>query len=322
MERIGILCSGGDSQGMNTCIKTIVKICESHNILPIAINRGFQGLIENDFSFLNHEMVANIDNLGGCFIKVARCKEFETPQGVKKGVNNLIKNRIDGLIVIGGNGSFKGVEELAKYGIKCIAIPGTIDNDLFYTDNALGFDTAVTNCVSAIENIRQTMLANNRALVVEVMGRDCGDIALRTALATVAHSVATKELKKSVKDIIKDLRQVLEFGIVSPVVVMSEHQPFTPQDVANEIEKQLGVESRGCTLGYIQRGGAPSVKDKILAIKWGIESVEMLLDGKYGYALGVKGNRIIFVPIEEANRTKQVFDMDSYRALRKLYNLK
>ena len=129
-------------------------------------------------------------------------------------------------------------------------------------------------------------------------------------------------MKKSVKDIIKDLRQVLEFGIVSPVVVMSEHQPFTPQDVANEIEKQLGVESRSCTLGYIQRGGAPSVKDKILAIKWGIESVEMLLDGKYGYALGVKGNRIISVPIEEANRTKQIFDMDSYRALRKLYNLK
>lgn len=322
MERIAILCSGGDAQGMNTCIKTIVKICESHGVLPIAVNRGFQGLIENDFSFLNHEMVANIENLGGCFLKVSRCNDFRTSDGVRRGVNNLIKNKIDGLIVIGGNGSFRGVEQLCKHGIKCIAIPATIDNDLFYTDNALGFDTAVNNSVSAIENIRQTMLANNRALVVEVMGRDCGSIALSTALAVSAHSVATKELRRTSKDIIADLRQVMDFGIVSPIVVMSEKQEYTAQDVADEIEKQLGVESRACVLGYIQRGGAPSVTDRILAIKWGITSVEMLLDDRYGLALGIKDGRQIAIPITDANNTNQTFDVESYKALRKLYNLK
>lgn len=322
MERIAILCSGGDAQGMNTCIKTIVKICESHGVLPIAVNRGFQGLIENDFSFLNHEMVANIENLGGCFIKVSRCNDFRTAEGIRRGVNNLIKNKIDGLIVIGGNGSFKGVEVLSKHGIKCVAIPATIDNDLFYTDNSLGFDTAVNNSVSAIENIRQTMLANNRALVVEVMGRDCGSVALSTALAVSAHSVSTKELKRTPKDIIKDLRHVTEFGIVSPVVIVSEKQEYNAQDIADEIEKELGIETRACVLGYIQRGGMPSVTDRILAIKWGIKSVEMLIEGKYGFALGIKDGHQITIPIEEANRVKQVFDNESYMALRKLYNLK
>lgn len=322
MERIAILCSGGDAQGMNTCIKTIVKICESHRILPIAVNRGFQGLIENDFSFLNHEMVSNIENLGGCYIKVSRCDAFRTAEGVRRGVNNLIKNKIDGLIIIGGNGSFKGVEQLCKHGIKCIAIPATIDNDLFYTDNALGFDTAVNNCVSAIENIRQTMLANNRALVVEVMGRDCGNIALSTALAVSAHSVSTKELKRTPKDIIMDLRQVTELGIVSPVVVVSERQEYSVQDIADAIEKQLGIESRACVLGYIQRGGAPSVTDRILAIKWGILSVEMLINDKYGFALGVKDGNQIAISIADANNTRQTFDIESYQALRKLYNLK
>ena len=321
MERIAILCSGGDSQGMNTCIKTIVKICESHNIIPIAVNRGFQGLLENDFSFLNHEMVANIDNLGGCYIKTSRCKEFESPLGVKKGVKNLQKNKIDGLIVIGGNGSFKGVEALVNEGVNCVAIPATIDNDLFYTDNALGFDTAVNNCVNAIENIRQTMLANDRALVVEVMGRDCGNIALTTAFATASHCVSTKELKRSVKDIIKDVRKVVNFGIKSPVVVMSENLPYTVDEVAKEITKQLGIETRTAVLGYIQRGGAPSVTDKLFAIKWGIASVEMLLEGKSGYALGNKGNNVMAVTIQEANRAKQNFSMETYKNLRKLFNL-
>ena len=321
MERIAILCSGGDSQGMNTCIKTIVKICESHNIIPIAVNRGFQGLLENDFSFLNHEMVANIDNLGGCYIKTSRCKEFESPLGVKKGVKNLQKNKIDGLIVIGGNGSFKGVEALVNEGVNCVAIPATIDNDLFYTDNALGFDTAVNNCVNAIENIRQTMLANDRALVVEVMGRDCGNIALTTAFATASHCVSTKELKRSVKDIIKDVRKVVNFGIKSPVVVMSENLPYTVDEVAKEITKQLGIETRTAVLGYIQRGGAPSVTDKLFAIKWGIASVEMLLEGNSGYALGNKGNNVMAVTIQEANRAKQNFSMETYKNLRKLFNL-
>lgn len=322
MERIAILCSGGDSQGMNACIKAIVKTCETHNVLPIAVNGGFQGLIENNFSFLNHEMVANIEGLGGCYIKVSRCKEFCTAQGLKKGINNLIRNKIDGLIVIGGNGSFRGVEQLCRNGIKCIAIPATIDNDLFYTDNALGFDTAVNNNVRAVEDIRQTMLANNRAMVVEVMGRNCGNIALYTALGTSAHSLSTPELKRTLKDVVADIKQILQFGIVSPVVVVSEKMSYNAQDVADAIEKQLGVETRACVMGYIQRGGAPSVTDKTLAIKWGIKSVEMLLNNEHGFALGIKDGKHIIVSIEDANNVKQNFDFQSYKTLRKLYNLK
>ncbi len=322
MERIGIICSGGDSQGMNACLKTIVRICETHNILPIGIYRGYAGLIENDMCFLNHDMVENIDNLGGAFIKVSRSKEFTTSAGLKKAVSNLVKNKIEGLIILGGNGSFKGAEKLAQSGIKVVCIPATIDNDLFYTERSLGFDTAVNNAVNAIDNIRQTISATNRGYVVEVMGRECGDVALNTAVATCAHSLACKELGTTLNDIVKDVKHVMSYGITSPVVVVSENCDFTIEDVEKALQKTLKIDTRSSVLGYLQRGGAPSVLDRILAINFGITAVELLISGEYNLALGVKENRVFSIPLSTANKVKQNFDYTSVKKLRKLYNLK
>lgn len=322
MERLGIICSGGDSQGMNACVKTIVNICTTHGILPIAIRRGYQGLIENDMMFLNNEMVQNIDNLGGCIIKVSRSKEFMTQSGVKKAVNNLIKNQIDAVVVIGGEGSFKGAESLEKNGINVICVPATIDNDLFYTDMCLGFDTAVNNAVKAIDNIRQTMEANNRALVVETMGRECGAITLSTALATTAHSVAMRETKTDLKDVVNDVKYALSIGIESPLVIATENLKFSLEDIANALEKNLKIECRTCKLGYIQRGGAPSVADRNLAIKYGITAVELALQNKFGVAIGVKNGTVIAIKIADANRTPKQLDLAPYFALKKLYNRK
>lgn len=322
MERLGIICSGGDSQGMNACVKTIVNICETHKILPIAIRRGYQGLIENDMMFLNNEMVQNIDNLGGCYIKVSRSKDFMTQSGIKTAVNNLIKNQIDAVVVIGGEGSFKGAENLVKNGINVICIPATVDNDLFYTDMSLGFDTAVNNAVREIDAIRQPMEANNRTLIVETMGRECGAIALNTALATTANSVAMRETRTDIKDIVKDVKYALSIGVESPLVIMTEHLKYTVDDVKTALEKNLKIECRTCVLGYIQRGGAPSVTDRNLAIKYGITAVELAIQNKFGVAIGIKNNQIIVVKLETANKTPKNLDMATYFALKKLYNQK
>lgn len=321
MERIAIICSGGDCQGMNACIKTIVRTCETHNIIPIAVNRGYAGLIENDMSFLNHDMVENIDNLGGAFIKVSRSKEFTTPAGLKKAVANLKKNKIDGVIILGGNGSFKGAENLVKHGINVIAIPATIDNDLFYTDRSLGFDTAVNNAVNAIDSIRQTISATDRGLVVEVMGRDCGAIALNTAFATCAHALACKELNTTIKDVVADVKKIMQYGITSPVVVVSENCDFRVADIQNALEKELKIVTRSSVLGYLLRGGAPSVLDRILAINFGITAVELLISGQYNLALGTNDNKVFACPLAQANKVKQHFDYASVKKLRKLYNL-
>lgn len=322
MERLGIICSGGDSQGMNACVKTIVNICNTHNILPIGIRRGYQGLIENDMMFLTNEMVENIDNLGGCYIKVSRSKEFMTKSGLNTAIANLNKAQIDAVVVIGGEGSFKGATSLVKNGINVICIPATVDNDLFYTDMCLGFDTAVNNAVNAIDNIRQTMEANDRALIVETMGRECGAITMSAALATTANAVATKELKSEIKDIVKDVKHALDIGVSSPLIISTENQKFSIDDIKNQLEKTLGIVCRACKLGYIQRGGAPTVTDRNLAIKYGITAVEAALQGKFGVAIGIKNNQIVLVPIDVANSTPCNLDLSPYFALKKLYNCK
>lgn len=322
MERLGIICSGGDSQGMNACVKTIVNICTTHNVLPIAIRRGYQGLIENDMMFLTNEMVEKIDNLGGCYIKVSRSKDFMTQSGIKTAVNNLIKNQIDAVVVIGGEGSFKGAMSLVKNDINVICVPATVDNDLFYTDMCLGFDTAVNNAVNAIDNIRQTMEANNRALIVETMGRECGAISLSTALATTAHSVALRELKTDIKDVVNDVKHALSIGVESPLVIVTENLKFSIDDVKNALEKTLKIDCRACQLGYIQRGGAPTVADRNLAIKYGITAVELARQNKFGVAIGIKNNEIIVTKLEVANSTPKNLDLAPYFALKKLYNQK
>ncbi len=322
MIKIAVLCSGGDSQGMNACVKSIVDMATTHGIMVMGVRRGYQGLIEGDLVELTRESVANIAQLGGCELKVSRCPEFKTPEGVKKGFETLQRNRIDYLIVIGGDGTFRGAIELGELGAKVIGMPGTIDNDLFYTDKTLGFDTAVNNAVSAIDNMHQTMAANNRGLVVEVMGRGCGHIALNAAVAVSANALAVKEMNVTIEDIVADVKQCLKNGETSPVVVVSEAVDYSVEDVRVALEKECGIECRACVIGYLQRGGTPSVFDRIYATQLGIKAIELVLDGVYGVALGIRNNNIFYMKLEEVYNLPDEFNKLLYKQLRQLHNLK
>ena len=321
LRRIAVICSGGDSQGMNTCIKTIVNVCSVHNIECVAFNRGYQGLIENDIVKLDNDMVENIGHLGGCFIKVARSEEFKTELGRARAFNNIYRNNIDGVILIGGNGSFHGAVEFINAGIPIVGIPGTIDNDLYYTDRTLGFDTAVNNAVNAIDNIRQTMLANSRGVVVRVMGRDCGAIALNVAVACNAHSLSVKEVPKSIDQIIEDLKVCLNNGVESPLVILNDYIDYSIEDVEKAIRQKLRIDTRGAVLGYIQRGGSPSVEDRLLATQFGLTAVELLMEGKEGLAVGIRNRSIISMSLMQALQIKEEFDYSLYNQLRDLHGL-
>lgn len=321
MIKIAVLCSGGDSQGMNNCVQTIVNMAHVHKMEVMGIKYGYKGLINNDFVKLTPADVQTIGNLGGCFLKTARCLEFKEPKFVKKGYDNLVKNCVDYLIVIGGDGTYRGAVELSDLGAKVIAMPGTIDNDLFYTDRTLGFDTAVNNAVSAIDNIRQTMEANDRGVVFEVMGRECGDIALNTAVAVGAHSLAVKEIPRTVNDIIADAKKCMKNGVKSPIIVISEGNTFHAEDVKIEMEKQLGIQARACVIGYLQRGGAPSVLDREFATQLGITAIELINKDIYNVALGMQNFNVYYVKLKDVFNLKDMFNKMLYRQLRNLHNL-
>ena len=321
MERIAILCSGGDCQGMNTCIKAFVNTCTARGITPIGVVKGYQGLIDDSFIFLTNEMVENIDGIGGTILKVSRSEEFRTPIGLDKAVRNLNKNKIDGLVIIGGNGSFNGAVNLVLKGINVVAIPGTIDNDLFYSEKSLGFDTAVNNSVKAIDDIMQSVSSNDRGFVIEVMGRNCGDIALHTAIGVGAHSLACAELNSTLKDIVADIKHCMKNGVTSPIVVISENCDFSIKDVEKALNNNLKIETRSTALGYIQRGGSPSICDRMLAIRFAITAVKSLQEGKVGIALGLKNNEVEIFDLIEAVKVEQDFDRELYRQLRELHNI-
>ena len=321
IKKIAIICSGGDSQGMNTCIKTIVNVCSVHNINVVAFNRGYQGLIENDVMDLDNAMVENIGHLGGCYIKVARSAEFTTPEGQAKAFANIEKNNVDGVIIIGGNGTFRGAVEFVKAGVPIIAIPGSIDNDLYYTDRTLGFDTAVNNAVSAIDNIKQTMLANSRGIVIRVMGRDCGAIALNAAVACNAHALSVKEVPKTIDEIIEDLKVCLNNGVESPLVILNDYIEYSIEDVEKAMREKLHIDTRGSVLGYIQRGGSPSVEDRLLATQFGLKAVELLMEGRHGLAVGVRNRSIIHMSVTQAVEIQEEFDYSLYNQLRDLHGL-
>ena len=321
MKRYAILCSGGDSQGMNICIKAFVNTCTTHGIIPIGIRRGYQGLIDNDMIFLDNSMVDNIQGLGGTILKVSRSEEFRTPSGLNKAVRNLEKNAIDGIVIIGGNGTYNGAVNLMAKGVKVIALPGTIDNDLYYTDRTLGFDTAVNNAVRNVDDMMQTMDANSRGMVVRVMGRDCGDIALYTALGSMANSVATRELGTSVMDIVNDVKVSLKNGDNSPLVIVSENCEYGVKEVERALRENLGIDTRSTDLGYIQRGGAPTIFDRMFGMNMGIMSVELLEKDIYGVAIGMKNNDLFYTPLDSCLNARRDFDFDMYEKLRKMHNI-
>ena len=316
MNNIAVLTSGGDSPGMNACIRAIVRYGISQGLKVYGINRGYAGLIENDINLMNERTVGNIIQLGGTILKTARCKEFMTPQGVDKAVENLKAKNIDGVVVIGGDGSMRGALELKKRGVLVACVPGTIDNNLFYTDYTLGYDTATNTVIDLINNVRDTSMSHDRVSIVEVMGAGCGDLALNAGLAAGADVILVPEVKWSIDDVCNKLVDAKKHGKECSIIVLSEHV-CDPADLAKMIQVKSEIECRAVILGHVQRGGDPSAFDRNLGTRFGAKCVDMLMQGECG-AVGHRGGKYIYVPIEEAFKGNRKFNMEEYTLAQRL----
>ncbi len=307
IKRIGVLTSGGDSPGMNAAIRAVVRTGIYHGLEVFGIMRGFQGLIEDDIIKMESRSVANIIQRGGTILKTARCKLFHTPEGRKKAYDILKKHGIEGLIIIGGDGSFRGAVEFSnEFDIACIGIAGTIDKDIFGTDFTIGFDTAVNTAIEAIDKIRDTADAHDRLFIIEVMGRDSGYIALHSGIATGAENILIPELKTDIEDIIKSLQEKERRRKLVNIIVVAEGDEYGgATNVAKIIKDRLPeTETRVCILGHIQRGGAPSCLDRLIASRMGYHAVECLIEGKYNVFVGILNNKMNYVPLEKVGKKK------------------
>ena len=288
MKKVLVLTSGGDSSGMNAYLKALAQICEKNKISLNACYYGYQGLIENNIKKINSADLVGIENQGGSVIKVSRSKEFVTEQGFNKAVKTAKK--YDCVIVVGGNGTFKGARDLSLAGVNVLAIPGTIDNDLFYTDKTLGYVTACNNALDAIIKIKQTMQSLDRGAVIEVMGRNCPDITIFSAILSNAEVLVTE--KQTFEDILKQVKQAIKKGADSPLVVVQENL-MDVRELATYLQQNTGKEFKANVLGYLQRGGAPTSREKLFAIELACETVQNILTDNYNKAIGIK-NDVIF----------------------------
>lgn len=311
MKKIGVLTSGGDAPGMNAAIRSIVRTAIYHNLQVAGISRGYTGLINGEIREMQISSVGDIIHRGGTVLKTSRCEEMKTDAGIDEAAAKLKEHNIDGLIVIGGDGSFQGADKLGRKGIKVIGIPGTIDNDLAYTDYTIGFDTAVNTVLDAISKIRDTSMSHEKVTIIEVMGRSCGDLALYAGLAGGAESILVPEEQYEVSKICEKLLQGKKRGKTHNIIMLAEGRE-SAVDLQREIVEQIGIESRITVLGYLQRGGTPTAVDRILASKMGAMAVNLLIAGKSNRAIGIKDNHLIDNDIMEALTKRKVFDHEMY----------
>jgi 6-phosphofructokinase 1 len=297
---------------MNAAIRAVVRTSIYNGVKIIGIKQGYNGLIEGNLEEMNLSSVADIIHRGGTILRTARSEEFMTKKGIKKALNVIEVFGIDGIIVLGGDGSIRGAKRLSENGVPTIGIPCTIDNDLGYTDYSVGFLTSVETVVDAISKIRDTSASHGRANIVEVMGRSCGDIALYSGLAGGAESIIVPEEEVNIDDICKRLIQGKNRGKLHSIIVLAEGVRGSAYDVAKEIEDKTSIETRVTILGHIQRGGTPSAFDRIIASKMGYRAVELLLEGKTVRAVGIKENKVIDIDIDEALSTEKHFAKDMY----------
>ena len=317
MKTIGVLTSGGDSPGMNTALRSIVRTCAHYKIKCVGIVRGFSGLIEDNTKVLNTRSVRGIINKGGTFLYSARCDEFRQASGRKKAYKTLRNNNIDGLIVIGGDGSFTGALKLKdEFNFPVIGIPGTIDNDIFGTSHTLGYDTALNTVMDAIDKIRDSAISHDRLFFVEVMGKDAGYIALRSGIAIGAQEILIPEVNTKIKDLIDSLKNSKKSGKTSSIIVVAEgYKPGkNVYQIADEIQEKLpNYQVRVSVLGHIQRGGRPSCFDRVLGTKMGVKAVELLKNAKTGIMVGTQHGKIVTVPLKKAISEKTKIDKDLLR---------
>src|SRR5687767_10988826 len=306
VKRIGVFTSGGDSPGMNAAIRAVVRTGLYHELEVFGIMRGYQGLIEDDIVKMDSRSVANIIQRGGTILKTARCKEFFEYEGRKKGFQNLKRRDIDALVVIGGDGSFRGAVKFShEFEIPCIGIAGTIDKDIYGTDFTIGFDTAVNTAVEAIDKIRDTMDAHDRIFIIEVMGRDAGYIALHSGIATGAENILVPERKTNLDDIVQGLLEKERRKKLVNLIVVAEGDEFGATEIQKVLKERLPkAEIRVCILGHIQRGGAPSCLDRLIASRMGYHAVESLIEGRHNVFVGILNNKMHYIPLENAVKNK------------------
>jgi 6-phosphofructokinase 1 len=314
MKKIGLLTSGGDAPGMNAAIRAVVRSGIFFGMEVYGIERGYAGLIEDSVIKMEMRSVSNIVQCGGTRLRTARCLEMMTVEGQKKALDTLEKHGIEGLVVIGGDGSFKGAKILSEYGVPTIGIPGTIDNDLEYTDYTLGFDTAVNTCLDIINKLRDTMTSHERVSVVEVMGRHCGDIALYSGIASGAEIIVVPELPFDMNEIASRINRSRAQGKHSNIIVIAEGV-MSADKFAKELQEHTPYDVRPTCIGHVQRGGSPSMADRMLAAQFGNKAVRLLKEGIGNRVVGIRDNKIIDMDIIEAVSMKKTFNHELYETL-------
>ena len=303
IKNIAVLTSGGDAPGMNACIRAVIRTGIYHGRNMFGVIQGYQGLIDNNIVPMNARSVSNILHMGGTILKTARCLAFREDEGMEKAFQNLKEKEIDGLIVIGGDGTFTGAQRFGKkYGINVIGVPGTIDNDLYGSDFTLGYDTAINTIIEAIDKIRDTADSHDRLFFIEVMGRDSGCLALRTAISSGAEAVLLPERETSLKDLISKLKSGASTKKSSSIVIVSEGNKYGgAYDIAKAVKKKFThYDTKVTILGHLQRGGSPSGFDRILGSRLGYAAVNAILAGETMQMVGLRGNEIKLTSLDEA----------------------
>ena len=320
VKKIAVLTSGGDSPGMNTALRAVVRTCAYKNIDCVGVSRGYQGLINDDIKTLKTRSVRGIINRGGTMLYSARSDEFRTKEGREKAFSNIKKHGIDGLVVIGGDGSFTGGLIFQKeFGIPVIGIPGTIDNDLYGTSHTLGYDTALNTVMDAIDKIRDTAISHDRLFFVEVMGRDAGHIALNSGIAIGAQEILIPEQNKGIEGLINSLKDSKKNGKTSSIVVVAEGDKTGKNvfDLARQVEEEFPkYEIRVSVLGHMQRGGSPTCFDRVLGTKMGVRAVESLIDGVSGKMIGIDNGKIVSTSLKKAIKGETKIDPELIRVSR------
>ena len=317
VKKIGVLTSGGDSPGMNAAIRSVVRTCAYHNIECVGIYRGYQGMIEGDFKEMGARSVNNIINKGGTILKSARSKDFMTVEGRKKAYDNLKAANVDALVVIGGDGSFTGAEIFNnEFDFPVMGIPGTIDNDIFGTSHTLGYDTALNTVVEVIDKIRDTASSHNRLFFVEVMGRDAGHIALNAGIGAGAEEILIPEENLGLDRLLESLKFSKASGKSSSIVVIAEGDKIGKSvfELKDYVESNMPeYDVRVSVLGHMQRGGAPSCFDRVLASRLGVKAVESLLEGKSNFMVGLLCDEMALTPLEQAIKGHTVISNELLR---------
>ena len=312
MERIAVLTSGGDAPGMNACVRAVVRTALNLKMDIYGVERGYAGLIKGEITRLGTRSVSDMIHKGGTFLKTARCPEFKDLDAQKKAAEALSAFGIEGLVVIGGDGTFRGAKDLTdNCGIKVVGIPGTIDNDLAYTDYTVGFDTSVNTALGAINNLRDTMHSHDRVCLLEVMGRACGDIALYSGVAGGAEYVLVPEVPYDLDVIASSIKKSYLRGKTSNMIILAEGAG-NRDEIASYIQQKSGISVKVINLGYIQRGGSPNMSDRILAARFGYKAVELLRADNDSCAIGIKENKVVTVSFDEVFKAQKKFDKRLY----------